>query len=103
MAQPLDTLYQISHNISARVNDRMAANPEGRGAATSEAHWLMVLREELDLGEEEAGVSNEVASGTYRSGYDQGWVDAMRTIVDARQLLDQTRPRSRGHSTNRHR
>jgi hypothetical protein len=103
MAQPLDDLHQISRNIQARVNDRLAASPDGLGAEAKETHWLMVLREELELGEEEAEVSDHVAPDTYRSGYDQGWVDAIRTIVDARQLLDQAHPKLHRLSVNRHR
>jgi hypothetical protein len=85
--QTLDDLHEISRNIHARMNDRIAADPEDMGAAENEAHWLIVLREELELAEEEAGESNRVAPETYRSGYDQGWADAIRVILDARSLI----------------
>ena len=93
MAQPLDNLYRMSCNVFARVDGRIAANSRSQIGRPNESPWLAVLREELDLAEEEAEDSN-LDLDTYRSGYDQGWCDAIRMIVDASQLLDQTHPRS---------
>jgi hypothetical protein len=80
-----DDLDDISRNIRARVSDRIAENPEDTRANANETHWLAVLREELELGEEETEESNRIAPDTYRSGYDQGWIDAIRVILGARQ------------------
>jgi hypothetical protein len=100
---PLNDLYEISCNIRTRVNDRIAAGLESMTGETTEAHWLIVLREELDLAKEEARASDHVEPNTYKSGYDQGWADAIRMIVDATSLLAQAHPASRWHSTDRHR
>jgi hypothetical protein len=88
MTRTLDDLHEISRNIRARVNDRTAENPRHIRAEADELHWPMVLREELELADEEAALSKHVAPETYRSGYDQGWADAIRVILDARNLLD---------------
>jgi hypothetical protein len=81
--QPLENLYKISLGIHARLGDRTAARPAGISAEAIETHWLMVLCEELDVSEEEAEEANHLVPNTYRSGYNQGWVDAIRMIVDA--------------------
>jgi hypothetical protein len=87
MIQVLDDLCDISRNIHARVNDRMAENPDERSAEAHEIHWLTVLQEELELAEEEAELSNRVAPETFRAGYNQGWFDAIRVILDARHMI----------------
>jgi hypothetical protein len=83
MSDPLADLYEISRNINARVNDRIQREPSGMSAEANETHWLIVLREELDLAEAEADESKDVMPNTYGSGYDQGWADAIRVIVEA--------------------
>jgi hypothetical protein len=93
MTQPLDDLYAVSRNIHTRMNDRMAESPAGMSAEAIEIHWLIVLNEESDLSEEEAEESNCLSPDTYGAGYDQGWSDAVRMIVDARHLLNQAHPR----------
>jgi hypothetical protein len=83
MSQTRDDLLEMSRNIRARVGDRMAEDAGSTSVVANELHWLAVLREELALADEEAVESNRLDPEAYRAGYDQGWVDAMRVILDA--------------------
>jgi hypothetical protein len=77
--QDLNDLQEISANIRARVDDRIANIP----GETEQQHWLAVLTEELHLANQEADEATQAAPETFRAGYNQGWADAVRVFLNA--------------------